>query len=507
VTPRPASRLIFFSLFVVALTAGSALAQSDEVAERIMASADRYVERGEYDAALGQLEELLTRFPDTVWVQDALLRMAELHLMMGQTDQAMEVADRVATEYPGTPAGAGADVIAAEILLDSSVTPDELAATRDRLERVPTVYPAEVFPDLPWRARALVRLGELDARAGEDDAAAGAFLRVLEQEPLSDWTPRAAVGLGEAFLRRGDWVAAIDILQSVIDRSDTLGGSAIPESLVVRAWASLSLGYRFFVAPEAGMARWTSTNALSVTGTSLDRPTGIALGPGGSMIIVDERTPIVGVLDATGQFQGGLPLTGALLPFWGADGTPYSVSERSIVRILTRDRVTFVADGDEVKDLRAGFVDLSGNWFILDTDDDRITSHSIARQYRETVFKMRNRKPYDLHGLGNGDLYVLDRDQDDVLLRVAGDTEWRTVVDGDWDRPVALTVDRLGNVYVLDERTSQIHVYDPQGTRVQTLGPTLPGGVQLKQPRDLSVDSAGRIFVADRDGGNIWIVQ
>ena len=39
--------------------------------------------------------------------------------------------------------------------------------------------------------------------------------------------------------------------------------------------------------------------------------------------------------------------------------------------------------------------------------------------------------------------------------------------------------------------------FDRGGNRLTSLGPSLPGGLELQRPTDLTVDPAGRLWIAD----------
>ena len=77
----------------------------------------------------------------------------------------------------------------------------------------------------------------------------------------------------------------------------------------------------------------------------------------------------------------------------------------------------------------------------------------------------------------------------------------------EWRRPEALTIDALGNVYVLDRDEKTIDVFDPDGTLLLTYGPELPDGTRLSGPRDLAVDDEGRLYVVDRDLDAVFILE
>jgi hypothetical protein len=60
---------------------------------------------------------------------------------------------------------------------------------------------------------------------------------------------------------------------------------------------------------------------------------------------------------------------------------------------------------------------------------------------------------------------------------------------------------------VLDRRAKKIDVFDTEGVSRWSLGPVLPGGVELRDPRDIAVDGQGRVYVADRSLSVVVMVQ
>ena len=74
-------------------------------------------------------------------------------------------------------------------------------------------------------------------------------------------------------------------------------------------------------------------------------------------------------------------------------------------------------------------------------------------------------------------------------------------------RPQALDVDELGNLYILDRDSGRISVYQPDGQLMATLGPQLPGGLELRNPLDLAVDGAGRLLVVDGKLSTLVVVE
>jgi sugar lactone lactonase YvrE len=111
----------------------------------------------------------------------------------------------------------------------------------------------------------------------------------------------------------------------------------------------------------------------------------------------------------------------------------------------------------------------------------------------------RDRPDYeDLAQDPRGRIYALDQ-RSGAVMRIDLDRRWDGIVkqSNAWRKPVAIAVDRLGQIYLLDRGAGTVEVYDTDGSRIDTLGPQLGGGIELRDPEDLAVDGLGRIFIAD----------
>jgi DNA-binding beta-propeller fold protein YncE len=116
-------------------------------------------------------------------------------------------------------------------------------------------------------------------------------------------------------------------------------------------------------------------------------------------------------------------------------------------------------------------------------------------------------EPVDLATDSFGWLYVIDKDSRGVHRFSPDGVYQGGLASVSWEEPYALDVDAFGNLYVLDRRTKKIDVFDPDGVSRWSLGPVLPGGVELRDPRDVAVDGQGRVYIADRNLSVVVLVQ
>lgn len=149
--------------------------------------------------------------------------------------------------------------------------------------------------------------------------------------------------------------------------------------------------------------------------------------------------------------------------------------------------------------------DDSGIIYATDSSD-----HYIRLYDRQGFFikEVRNHPGKDggLQGIAcdlKGHLYVCDVDNNAVQVLSSASGNWLRSIGsrgsgpGQMQYPAGLTLDKKGNVYVVDYALSRIAVFNNDGRPLTTLGKKGNGPGEFNVPRDVAIDRHGNIFVCD----------
>lgn len=477
---------------------GTALwGQGEAQAQRELAEAQRRADAGDLAGALEEYESIARQWPEGGAGVEALSRLGWGRWATGDPPAAAAAARRLIELAPQAPQAAGARVLLGEITL---VGPSATAAAeaRDEFHRAWALYPRREHPQLEWRARGRTREGEVAMEQGELAQAAAAFLDVVEQEPRSIWRVRAAIDLADAFLERGEWPAAAEALQGAVADAATLGDEGRDD--LVRARWRLAAIDRLRVRPAAGASRWHASRPVGAWGAK--KPTAVAAAADGDLIVVDPG------LEAALVLRGGEVAARAVArdlerPFWDARGVAWAPAGASLERPLGGAPETPRA-AEPFKAVRAGAAGRDG-YYLLTGRPEGIAVVSREWRLRKMLELPPRSDPVDLASDARGRLYVLDARAGLILAYDPDGFGPHQLVAG-LDRPQALAADWLGGLYVLD-RNGRVEVFDRDGTRLESVGPTLPGGAVLADPRDLAVDGAGRLYIADAELAAVVVVE
>ncbi len=404
----------------------------------------------------------------------------------------------------------GAEAEALFVEAEDLLRAGDAAAALERLDRILADFPATAYPDLEWRAAARLRRGDLHWRSAEHSLAVVAYVVVIEEEPPSAWTSRARFGLARALLADEHWQAAADSLQRVVTAAARHTAESDP-NIAADALRLLTLLHRFRLRPRLAEAPWTSSRRLAVSGLDLEEPVHIAASGDGQLLVIDEGVPFVALVDVERNAVSRLRYDDHGRPWWGIDGLPYLPTQKAGVIALGGPRVGFlqIQNGRAVplKALLAGAREASGLWYLLDNDPERVLRFGPDGSFQGVVVGGRDRQPVDLAVDATSRLYVLDRRANAVLRFGVGGGDRAVVTTRPWRRAEALDVDGLGNMYVLDRDTRSIEVMGPDGQTLARLGPFLPGGLELRGPRDVAVDGRGRVYVVDRSSSSVVVIE
>ncbi len=473
------------------------IAAQDAAAERLYAEALRVLQAGDSAGALKELELLVQQFPSDRLAPKALLQVADIRRAGGDTDGTRRALERLRADYGRTLESAAAFVRQAEIEAEQARRTSDLEEARATFRRVPLLYGRETYPNLDDRVRARIRTGELSLQLGDNAAAVAELLAAVEDEPASNLTGRARLLLAKALTRMDEWVAAAEVLQRLATEQGSATSSEDERASAIRL---LSLIHRRIIRPQSGHGLWQSATRYPASGLQLREPTGVAAAEDGRLLIVDPRMPLVALIDADGSFLESIALPAPGRPGWSL-GAAFTVTEtRIMLPFAAQESPRFLepVPGKEkpLKGLLAAERGRFGDWFVLAKGWRSLLTFQSSRQGQELLANSKP-DPVDIAQDVLGRIYVLDGKGKQVL-RVGVDRRQADIVlKGTWKRPVALALDPLGNIYILDRGNRSVEMFDNAGRKQASLGPSLGGGIELRNPLDVAVDGSGRVFIAD----------
>ena len=492
--PRVLHRAATFLFILSILAVASISTAQDPAAKRLYEDAENLLAKGDAGAALAELQLITRQFPNDELTPKALLQSARIFRTTDEDQELRAVLNKLLTDYARTGEAAEGFLIQAEMKVEKARTLPDLDEARSIFRRVPLLYGPEEFPALAARARARIRGGELALLAGDSAAAEAEFVAVLEDEADSPYAGRAALLLGRALLTRGEQAHALETLQNLKDDS-----GASPDDRQA-AGHLLSIAHRQLLRPQSGRQPWEKASRFPASGAAFRELAGVAASDDGQVLTVDRREGQVTLFGADGNALSTRNLKNPQRPTWSGD-VAIVVTDGEIVLPFDGRRMSFLEPKNNkerpLRGLRAAVRGPFGDWFMVAKGWKAILNYQTPRKGQEP--SSRERTDFDdLDRDAAGRVYALDS-QNNKVTRVALDrrTQKTVVQDGDWKKPTALTVDLLGNIYILDRGRRTIQRYDPNGRLQTTVGPSLGDGIELKDPRDIAVDGSGRLFIAD----------
>jgi len=181
------------------LAGGPLLAQStspDEQARGLLEDGRAYRREGKLKQALDNFNTIVTGFPNTDSVDDALLEIGRYEMEVeGNADKAREAFELVTKRYPQSDGAPGAYYYLGLLTLERATTSAELDDALAQFARVQRLYPRS-----DWVAKALYGAALAHRKAGRLPEAVESARRVALEYFLLDFRPGTVFGLMGALL-------------------------------------------------------------------------------------------------------------------------------------------------------------------------------------------------------------------------------------------------------------------------------------------------------------------
>jgi TolA-binding protein len=426
----------------------SAQPAAEEQARRLLEDGRAARRDGKVKQALDSFNIIVTGFPNTSSVGNALLEIGRTHVeVSGDLVKGREAFEQIATRYPQSDAAPGAFFYLGWLTLARATTAAELDDALAQFVRLQKVYQgsewvpralhaaglvhrkarrfleaidvqrraALEYPNDPQAPEAVYEAAHCLALLGRDREAMEEFQRLRNRFPQSEWAARAL-----------DRIASLYRLHGASVPSFTLDpGFALTPDRVAKDVRALFLAPHdsLWLASEKLRAAFLFEQGKMSSSITAAEPQALSLAPDGQIVIAARGLVQIGPRDSRAL---SIP----------ADALTVKPLDKIAAAVVTRDNGLLVSDLKQQGILR------------FDAKSRLVGRFPDAKQ-REVTRMFRD---------GEGDIVTLDR----------------------------------------EERV--VRVYDETGRAIRSLGPR-GAGYELRHPADVAVDDALNFYVADEDAG------
>lgn len=470
------------------LPAAQALAQTtpDEQARRLLEDGRGYWAQGKLKQALDNFNTIVSGFPGTDSVDDALLEIGRYHMEVeGDLDKAREAFDRVARQYPQSDGAPGAYYYMGWLTVSRAAGPAELEDALAQFDRLQRLYPRS-----EWVPKALYASGIAQRKAGRLPEAVEAERRAALEYPNSDAAPGAQFEIGHCLGLMGEPRLAMEEFQRVRNR--------FPES----EWAATALErttalYRLY---GSGKPSFALDPAFSVGAGDLVKDVrALLMAPGRVLWLASDKANVVAPFDAAGKVGSSLATRDVRSLSLSPRGE-LLVASRLAVRVGPKDIKTFAVPGDKpgslepLEHITAAVLTQGGSVLVADEDKKRVYRFDAQYRLKGTFPDARPREVTRMSLDGEGGIVLLDRDEKSVRVYDEAGKLLRSLAGRgagyELKRPADVAVDPFRNAYVADEEGA-VYVFSPQGQLLTTLSDG------LRRPKALTLDADGAVLVYD----------
>ena len=496
---RPAWIAVFACATISAVEATSSSAQGDATSCSVYNTGVKEMDDGNLTGATESFRRVIAgcTLPETQ--AKAWLQVGRIGLRQWPVDlaSAKVAADRLTTSpYINTPSAADGFILKGIIELADARNFGNALTEFKRVDRNVTRSTTAI-------AEAQYRIGETQRLNHQTETALRTFQDIPLMYPRTEWAAKALVAAAACQNRLGEFRGAMESLQRV--RRDFAGS---PEAEL--ALQRNTILHRLYL-------KGRSQELVPVMTSKKKYREGVALGiDRQGRILLAHRDGLARLNADSGDEMAAESLAA------NASFAVTAVGMWGNVTALARDRlivfdgpkapfrpVTPKADGtaDEVE-VAAFVTNWRGEWLIADNKTGSLRKyHSDGKPAGVLPGRIKAERMVQSD---IDDVAVLDGDQKTVWMLNRDGTVADQIARRDkerqyeFDSPVDVAFDILGNVYVLDGGRNNIVVFDPRLQFQTALNLPLK---TIRKAVGLAVDERGRIYVLDRDGQQIFGYQ
>ena len=471
---------------------------NEEFARLQYESGMNFLQNRRYVEAMKDLQLVVDSFSASSIADDALLQIARYQLENARDlDAAQAAVDKLLKDYPDTDSAPMAHVLSGRIAFAKARTAAALDAALASYERVP-----RLFPGNDAVAAAGYFAGEALRTVRRHAEALDRYRRVSMEYPRSAWAARAHVSAGYCLIQLNKATQALQEFQRA--RQMLPGSPAAEEALNLG-----SIAYRLYLR-EAQPPFAVSSKTVGPDRAAYRAVVGIAFDAKGQLMLGHKAG--ISIFKA----DGSLAQTVATVEpsaFFVDEQDRIVVARQGTLVTGRAEAIVFSAPASDGQMRAVGDIPAA-----LPTDGgERLVANPRGRNVLRALPTGRF---VSIFAVGNvsrmvqnwvGDVAMIDKSTKSIVIADRdGKTLAKIAAKGtgyEFADPVDLVFDALDHLYVLDRGRSSIFVFGPDNKLMSTL--TLPDKSPgaLSRGEAIGVDPAGRLYVFDDRSRRIQVYQ
>jgi TolA-binding protein len=486
---------------VTTLNAQAPTTRDEEFARRQYESGLSFMQNKRYIEALKDFQVVIDSFPRSAVADDALLQIALYQLDIAHDAAAAQTAtDKLLKDYPDTDSTPMAYVVNGRLTIAKGRTPADVDAALASFERVPRLFPGSAaVPAAGFYAGETLRL------VRRTDEALGRFSRVTLEYPRSIWAARATIASAVSLAQLDRASRALDDLQRVRQQfPDTPeAAAALNDNTII---------YRLFVKAPSQPAYGFSGRYVGSEANKLRDVVGITVDDGGRTLIGHKQG--VSIFDAKASLIRSIA---------AEEPSAFFVDERGRVVVARHDTLladgaeatvlnvppsSAGGKARQVEEIPSALAMANGDRLVVDHKAKVVLRFSSAGKFIGTFASM-NAERLAINQLE--DVAMIDRDTKAVaIFDRTGKTLTRIPAKGqgyELDNPIDLAFDPLGHLYVLDRGKPSIVVFGVKNRLITTITIPEKDPGAFQKPQALAIDLAARLYIFDERSQRVQVYQ
>ena len=477
------------TLLLLLLLPSPAIAQTspEDQARGLLEDGRTYRKDGKLKQALDNFQTIVTGFPNTAYVDDALLEIGRYYLEVdGDVAKARDAFEQVTKRFPQSDGAPGAYYYLGRLTMDRATAVTELDDALAQFGRVQRLYPRS-----EWVPRALYATALAQRKSGRLGEAAESARRVTLEHPSSDAAPAAQFELAEDLALAGEFRQAMEEFQGVRNRYADSEWSP-------RALDRITALYRLYATGKPTFA--ADTQFAVGAGDTLKDVRSIVMTPARTLWVASDKVKSAIPFAPDGKMGPGLSGEDLQTMTLAPGGELLVVASRA-VRIGPKNLQTFTIPGNKpgetepLEKLEAAAITQGGAVLVSDEKKKKVFRFDGKYQYQGPFPDVKERQVSRIRLDSEGGIVMLDRDERAVRVVDESGKALRSIPGRgpgyEMKKPIDIAVDSFRNTYVADEEGAVL-VFSPQGQLL-----AIVGAADLRKPRAVTIDPSGAILVYD----------